>query len=1127
MTTIVYPNHTALMNAVKLYEEGMRRFVKERLVAAFNNQWWDKGVVAALKDHQRTDLLKDVESYPDREKIELLSPSRLMWVVLSNYDAVFKQTFGERNSAQNKMNAAQLARNQRSHSGTGDILPEEAAHPMYDMVQLLLAAGQPEAATIDALRKDVLKIEAAPAPAPTAGAQPAPAGALPYWWQLCEPNDAFQNPAAVDESLFAATLGGVHAGAARAEFRDPKLFFAHTYFTANLKQIVQDVASRLTGGDGPAVTEMQTPFGGGKTHALLTVYHLVRDPATCLAVPGVREALGEVSIPPDAKVVVFDGNEWGTEPIDKGDGCFVQTLWGELAHQADPGLFVDLLRESDGRGEAPGNAVYRQVLQRAAPCLILIDELVSYLVKLKFTTARRSQNLYRQTVQFVQELLQEAGNVPGVCVLISLPKSRREFGGIDPQELQMQLGILDELQARADRVVTKRTPVNDDEIYTLMSRRLFKPLDTAAAERVARAYRELYQANPALYDDTVLSPDYLEHQIAAYPLHPELIDVLYKKWSTASDFPRTRAVLQLLASIVADEWTHRRPAHAIQSGHVNLDRDRVRTRIVSAAGAEFDGIVKADIIGGDAHADAMDHRLGGEYERFGIARGVATTILMHSFGGAERVGALPWEVRLGSVAPNLEHQYLTDVLGSLEQTLWYVHREGERLRFQNKVNVYRVIATRAEEQPESTVTQRIKEAVIAAKGSPAGFQQPIEWAGSDGTIVDRPEPTVAILDPRYAVEQVNGSGVVGREPIDRLWDRVGGGLRTWRNALILVAPDRELWGAALAATREVLAYEAVIAQAKRKAIEVTEHDLKDLESRVKERQDSLRTSVTTAYRWVFFPDASGLEVVSLTVPATSNERIAERAVARLASQDYSHPKVLEKMGAAYFQSRFVPQLWKDDGLPLNLRVLRQRFSEWTYLPILVNRDAALRACVRDGIANGLWAVAIGDDDSVIYQRLVERPEELDALVDPYDGTASLVRGQYLAMVREQVRPAETPPVEPPPPTAGGDGSDAWTSGDGGGSKGVVADGKPTPAPAAIPTPKRYSRVRIKLAELPVAKTTNLQPYLFKLLQGQDPGAELTITIEVRSNAGIAEQTLNGNIVEGLEQLGIEVTWEPA
>ena len=210
-----------------------------------------------------------------------------------------------------------------------------------------------------------------------------------------------------------------------------------------------------------------------------------------------RDALGELEIPPKARVLVFDGYEAGAEPIMKEDGASVSTLWGELTHQLGVGVYSRLIMDSDGRGQAPGNAVFRQVLEEAAPCLILLDELVSYLVKLKFSSIRRTQNLYRQTVQFLQDTLQLVGNTPGVCVLLSLPQSLREFGGLNPEQLQRELGILEDIQPRADRVVSKRTPVNDEEIYLLMSKRLFESVDSEAADQVVRAYRGIYARTPA------------------------------------------------------------------------------------------------------------------------------------------------------------------------------------------------------------------------------------------------------------------------------------------------------------------------------------------------------------------------------------------------------------------------------------------------------------------------------------------------------------------------------------------------------------------------------------------------------------------------------------------------------
>ena len=1110
-------NHAALGRGLKLYTDAMRRLVKERLTAVFKSNWWEHGVLDAMTAPQRTSLTRELGRNPGIDRVDLLDAHHFVRVVTKNFDSAFEDVYRNFKQAQSWLLQVGETRNAWAHARTGDMLADEVGHALYAMVQLLRPAGLPEAKEIEAIRRQVLGIAQGETQEAVKEASAPKKGELPYWWQACTPHEGFRDPAHIDESLFAATLGGVFAGSARDEYLDPERFLSQTYFTQNLTQMVRDIASRMNGGQGPAVTEVQTPFGGGKTHALLTLYHLISSPEKALKVPGVQEALGDARIPNGARVLVFDGQEAGTEPAMKEDGASVNTLWGELAYQVGVGTYGKLVIDSDGRGEAPGNAVFRQVLKEASPCLILLDELVSYLVKLRFSSVRRTQNLYRQTVQFLQETLQLASNVRGVCVLISLPKSRREFGGLDPEQLHNELSIMEDLQPRADRVVSKRTPINDEDIYVLMRRRLFEHVDAGAAELVADAYRQVYGKTPGLYEAAVSTPDYLEQQKAAYPLHPELIDVIYKKWSTVPDFPRTRATLQLLAGVVADQWTNRREAHAIQSAHVDLERERIRTRIVSAAGSGggFDGVVAADIVGGDAHADMQDQDRGSDYARFHISRGVATTVLMHSFGGMERRGGTPQELRLGTVAPNVGPEYVTEVLGSLEETLWYVHREGDSLSFQTRPNIYRVIAQRADEQPQSTVADRLRTEVDGVIGTLGGFRV-IPWAGADGQIPDNPDPTIAVLDPRYGVgESGNGGKSADEERIRQLWDRLGGGLRQWRNALVLVAPDREFWGRAEHAVREVLAYESVVGSAGRKSIDLSNLEVRDLESRSRAKRDSFKTSVATAYRWVFYPGDQGLESVSLPVPATTGERIVQRVVQRLSDQDYGAPKVLPKMGAVYFNAKIAPHLWKDESDALDLAEAIRRFPQWTYLPILPNREETLRACIREGVSQGLWAVAIGDTGTNKYQALIEKPEALDGLTALFDGSASLVKGDMLQLIREELHPEE--------PQSGEDETESkWRQAEieeHGDTGSKISD-------RVIPTPpKRLTRVRLDVDELAVAKTNNLQPYLFKVLQEQDAGAEVNVTIEVTSDAGISEEVLDQRIVEAFNQLGISVKWK--
>ena len=155
---------------------------------------------------------------------------------------------------------------------------------------------------------------------------------------------------------------------------------------------------------------------------------------------------------------------------------------------------------------------------------------------------------------------------------------------------------------------------------------------------------------------------------------------------------------------------------------------------------------------------------------------------------------------------------------------------------------------------------------------------------------------------------------------------------------------------------------------------------------------------------VYYPEENGLVTASLAVPATRGERIAQRVVQRLSDQDYGSPKILPRMGAVYFNARVGPRLWKDEAEALDLSEALRRFPQWTFLPLLPNREATLRSCIREGVSQKLWGVAIGDNATSKYQTLIETTEEFDGLESLFDGSAALLKGDLLELIREELQP---------------------------------------------------------------------------------------------------------------------------
>ena len=140
-------------------------------------------------------------------------------------------------------------------------------------------------------------------------------------------------------------------------------------------------AKRLTGVGGDPVVELQTNFGGGKTHSMLALYHMVSGtPAEDL--PGLDQLLSrhELSVPGKINRAVLVGTS--LDPLNMTavrSDLKIATIWGEMAWQLGGREAFEMIAENDARGIAPGSNLLEAIFKKCAPCLILIDEWVAYL----------------------------------------------------------------------------------------------------------------------------------------------------------------------------------------------------------------------------------------------------------------------------------------------------------------------------------------------------------------------------------------------------------------------------------------------------------------------------------------------------------------------------------------------------------------------------------------------------------------------------------------------------------------------------------------------------------------------------------------------------------------------------
>ncbi len=185
------------------------------------------------------------------------------------------------------------------------------------------------------------------------------------------------------ESEFAANLHSVahETGTTSQEYSDPVEFFRRTFLTSGLKDLLTQAANRVAGGAAAApVINLQTTFGGGKTHSMLAVWHLFSSVPSAELPQEIQEILHTAGLADSDRTirrVAVVGNEIAAGQARDRDGLTIRTLWGEIARQLGGKDAFDLVAESDANSTSPGDHL-REVLARYAPCVILIDEWVAY-----------------------------------------------------------------------------------------------------------------------------------------------------------------------------------------------------------------------------------------------------------------------------------------------------------------------------------------------------------------------------------------------------------------------------------------------------------------------------------------------------------------------------------------------------------------------------------------------------------------------------------------------------------------------------------------------------------------------------------------------------------------------------
>ncbi|HEY7032231.1 MAG TPA: Swt1 family HEPN domain-containing protein [Thermomicrobiales bacterium] len=920
-------------------------------------------------------------------------------------------------------------------------------------------------------------------------------GGLRPWREIMMPHHDVQR-GVFQQAEFAADLSQVARGEGSPEYRDPVEFFRRTYLTEGLRTLLKSALLRLSGAGGDPVIELQTNFGGGKTHSMLALYHLSSD-VDFESLSGFEPILNEVTAAGAGKIplphrAVLVGTALSPGQVRrKDDGTETHTLWGELAWQLGRRKGYALIADSDKSGLNPGSDLLAELFTTFSPSLILIDEWIAFVRQL-YNQDGMVAGSFDANLSFAQSLTEAVRQTPQTLLVASLPSSDIEIGGAGGRE------ALERLRNTFGRMQTSWRPATTEEGFEIVRRRLFEPITDrdlfTSRDAVIRAFMEMYKDH-GQFPRKIQEGDYRRRLETAYPIHPELFDQLYGAWSTLDKFQRTRGVLRLMASVIHTLWQRQDAGLLIMPSSLPMDAGPVIDELTRYLDDPWKPVIERDVDGDRSLPLDLD-RENGNFGRLSAARRVARTVYLGSaptYNAANR-GIEDRDIKLGCAQPGEPVAVFGDALRTLSDRATHLYVDHGKYWFSTQPSVTRTAQERADGYSKDKIFETVAKR-LRQQSQKGDFVRIHPCPASSADVRDEPTIGLVILDPEHPHTRGDLSSPAVTEA-RRILDQRGESPRLYRNTLIFAAADKAKWADLEAAVRMFLAWESI--DAEKDELNLDGFQRTQAATKKRDAETAIASRLSDTYQWVLRPlqDNPSDRSFDWDEPRTQGEGdVAQRVSQRLRNDGALYTRW---NGTDLRKQLDAIPLWRGDAVAV--KQLVDDFARYLYLPKLKN-DTVLAEAIADGLNNTAWTT------------------ETFALADSFDATTGrylgLVHGQHRTPTLDQivVKPdvalaqinAEIPPPPPPSPwpQGGAPGPDI-NSGNSSGA-GTTGHGEPTPTP----TPERKTRryyAQVKLD--PTKISTEAHKINQEVLQHLASlyGAQLSVTLEIEAyvDAGIPE-----------------------
>ncbi len=942
-------NHERVGKAMELLQAGLAPFAAREVTARLGAQEGGR-LMASFAEGDRLLAGKCMAQW------DVAALLNFLW---TRWNEVFNRVLG--NAERSLVSELRDHRNRWAHQEA--FTADDAYRALDSAARLLAAVSAPETQELEKMKLELLRlrfdeqVRSEKRKETSSTVESEVTGNLKPWREVVTPHPDVAS-GRYQQAEFAADLWQVYLKEGSDEYRDPVEFFRRTFLTASLKGLLAGALRRVSGTGGDPVVQLQTNFGGGKTHSMLALYHLFSgaSPTELLGVDEIMKAAGCAKIPKVQRIVLVGNKISPGNPIMKKDGTVVRTLWGELAWQLGGTKAYARIAADDEKATSPGD-VLRELFNEHGPCLILIDEWMAYARQLH-DQGDLPAGSFETQFTFAQALTESVKNSNGSLIVISLPASDdsgsphtladdAEVGGERGREALVRIRNV------VGRVEASWRPATAEEGFEIVRRRLFEPLGGEARYKdrdlVARAFAEFYRTQHQEFPPECREAEYEKRIKAAYPIHPEIFDRLYSDWSTLLKFQRTRGVLRLMAAVIHCLWEKGDRNPLIMPANIAIDDPRVQFEMTRYLSDNWTPILEKDVDGPDSlprRIDADVPNLG----KYAATRRVARTIYLGSapITDAAHHGIEDRRIKLGCVMPGEPPTVFGDALRRLAAAATYLYQDGTRYWYSTQPTVTKLAEDRAVQLIRDTdkVVGELEVRLRNDLRQKGEFERVHALPRGSQDVADDREARLVVLgaDHPYTKQAGNEAEAEAR----RILENRGGAPRQYRNTLVFLAADKTRLQDLNEALRKYLAWKSIVDESKE--LNLAPFQLRQAEQQLRAADLTVHARLPETYQWVLVPrQASPQAAVEWqAVKVLGDEPLAVRAGRRLKADELlitTFASVRLKM-----ELDKIP-LWRGDHVAV--RQLVEDFARYLYLPRLASPAALVRA-VQDGVGLLTW-----------------------------------------------------------------------------------------------------------------------------------------------------------------------------